>query len=105
MPTVGFLHTEPSHVAVFARLVAERAPWLVDVHVVDTSLLSDLRLRGLDDEIRRRLAARVGELVGRAVDAVVCTCTVLGEEAARLPAAGGVPVFGPGQVEAPLALR
>ena len=101
MPTVGFLHTERSHVAVVARLVRERAPGLVDVHVVDETLLAHLQrlheqgVEGLDDELRRRLGVRVGELVGRAVDAVVCTCVALGDEAARLATDADVPVLGP----------
>ena len=92
MPTVGFLHTERTHVSVFAQLVRERAPGVTDVHLVDESLLQDLLARGLDDDVRRRLGTRHGELSGRAVDAVVCTCTVLGAEAARI-GAPGVPVF------------
>ena len=106
MPTVGFLHTEPGHVALAARAVRERAPWLVDVHLVDETLLAHLRAVGLDDDLRRRLGARVGELVGRAVDAVVCTCTVVGEEVVRL-STEELPVFGPEQLtgSAPLALR
>ena len=95
MPTVGFLHTERAHVSFFARLVRDRAPGLTDVHIVDETLLHDLRRRGLDDDVRRRLGTRLGELSGRAVDAVVCTCAVLGEEALRLAesSAPGVPVF------------
>lgn len=105
MPTVGFLHTEPTHVALVARLVREHAPGMVDVHLVDTGLLDHLRrLRdqgfdGLDEDLSRRLGARIGELVGRAVDAVVCTCVALGDEAVRLTPAGDVPVFGPGLLE------
>lgn len=92
MPTVGFLHTEPSHVPFFARLVRERAPGVTDVHLVDETLLADLRRHGLDDAVRARLGSRLGELSGRAVDAVVCTCASLGEEAARL-GTPGVPVY------------
>jgi len=95
VPTVGFLHTDRAHVSVFSRLVHDRAPTLTDVHLVDETLLHDLLRRGLDDDVRRRLGTRLGELSGRAVDAVVCTCVVLGEEALRLGAssAPGVPVF------------
>ena len=102
MATIGFLHTEPEHVQVFARLVAERAPWLVDIHLVDETLLADIR-RGLDDDVRARLGARLGELIGRAVDAVVCTCAVLGDEAVRVTERAGVPVFSPEQLASPMS--
>lgn len=91
MLTVGFLHTDAGRADFFRRWLAERAPGVVGVHLTDPQLLVDLRQRGLDDELRLRVGARLGELVGRAVDAVVCTCAVLGDEAARVGHHAGIP--------------
>lgn len=90
--SVGFLHVASSHVRATRLLVAEHAPWIVDVHIVDGSLLDDL----VEDAEGRlvRLAARIGELVGRDVDAVVCTCPELLGDAARAARGLGVPAIG-----------
>lgn len=89
---VGFLHVATEHVAEARRLVAEHAPWITDVHLVDSSLLDDL-VQDADGRMVR-LAARVGELVGRDVDAVVCTCPELLADVARAARAMGVAALG-----------
>lgn len=104
--SVGFLHVDSSHVAVARRLVAEHAPWLEHVHLVDASLLDDLTA---DPERRRiRLAARIGELVGRDVAAVVCTSPELLSDVATAARRMGVPALDADDVRAlgaaPLAL-
>lgn len=96
--SVGFLHVAPSHVAVARALLAEHAPWIADVHLVDASLFDDL----LDDAQGRltRLAARIGELVGRDVDAVVCTCPELLDDVATAARRMGVPALDEADVRA-----
>lgn len=104
--SVGFLHVESSHVAVARRLVGEHAPWLEHVHLVDASLLDDLTVD--PDRRRIRLSARIGELVGRDVDAVVCTSPELIADVAAAARRMGVPALDADGVRAlggaPLAL-
>ncbi len=50
--TVGFLHVAAAHVQAARRLLAEHAPGVVDIHVVDRSLL------GATGDVSTRIAAR-----------------------------------------------
>lgn len=86
--TVGFLHVAAAHVHAARRLLAEHAPGVVDVHLVDRHLL--------DPTIDpcKRIAARVGELVGRDVDAVVCTWPALLGDVARAARDRGIAAIG-----------
>lgn len=86
--TVGFLHVAAEHVAVARRLVAEHAPGTVDIHLVDERLLD------ATEDALVRLGARIGELVGRDVDALVCTCPTLIADAARLARQAGIAAVG-----------
>ena len=77
MPTVGFLHTAPVHVATFDELVDELAPGWTAEHLVDESLLERARLDGLAaviDAVARALL----DLAARNVDLIVCTCSTIG---------------------------
>jgi hypothetical protein len=44
--TVGFLHTSPVHVPAFRALLAEVAPGVADVHLVDEALLAERAVAG-----------------------------------------------------------
>jgi Asp/Glu/hydantoin racemase len=99
MPAIGFLHTAEVHVATFRSLVAEIAPDLTAVAVVDADLLSDARRRGVD-VVRRRLRQRLEELAGTSVEVIVCTCSTLSGEAESLSPVAGVPVI---RVDRPMA--
>ncbi|MEU7908648.1 aspartate/glutamate racemase family protein [Actinoplanes sp. NPDC049118] len=91
MTTVGFLHTADAHVPTFRGLVAELAPGLRDLHVVDARLLADARERGVDSAVAERLGERLRSLADSGADLVVCTCSTLGGPAERIPV--GVPVL------------
>jgi hypothetical protein len=93
LTAIGFLHTADQHVPTFGSLVAELAPDLPDVHVVDPSLLAGARAHGMTPELRQRLQDRLSELVTAGARVVVCTCSTLGEHAEALAAATGVPVL------------
>ena len=88
MATVGFLHVAAAHVHAARRLLAEHAPGVVDVHLVDRKLLDPC------GDPARRIAARVGELVGRDVDAVVCTWPSLLADVARAARDRGIAAIG-----------
>jgi hypothetical protein len=81
--TVGFLHTADVHVGTFRALVAELAPGIRDMHVVDPVLLAEAGAPGTP----ARIAARVAELRAAGADVVVCTCSTIGGMAEAL---GGV---------------
>lgn len=100
MPTIGFLHTAEVHIVTFRALLAEVAPGLSDVTVVDADLLSDARRAGVDDAVRARLKGRLDELAGHHVDVIVCTCSTLSGEAESLGPVAGVPVV---RVDRPMA--
>jgi hypothetical protein len=86
--TVGFLHVAAAHVHAARRLIAEHAPGIVDVHVVDRTLLDPTA------DVRTRIAARVGELVGREVDAIVCTWPALLADVVRIARDRGIEGIG-----------
>ncbi|MHC1563060.1 hypothetical protein ACR9E3_29220 [Actinomycetospora sp. C-140] len=88
MATVGFLHVAAAHVHAARRLLAEHAPGVTDVHVVDRTLLDPT------GDVRTRIAARVGELVGRDVDAVVCTWPALLGDVVRVARERGIAAVG-----------
>lgn len=98
--SVGFLHVAAAHVSEARRLVAEQAPWLSDVHIVDEALAE----AGSSADLAKRIATRVGELIGRDVDMLVCQCPELIAEVRRVAARSGLPVVGPEALMAPLAL-
>ena len=87
VPTVGFLHVAAAHVQAARRLLAEHAPGVTDVHLVDRTLLEPTADLGV------RIAARVGELVGRDVDAVVCTWPALLADVVRAAGERGIVAF------------
>ena len=91
--TVGFLHVAAAHVHAARRLLAEHAPWIVDVHLVDRLLLDP------GEDVLTRVAARVGELAGRDVDAIVCTCPDLVADVARMARELGVSTVAVDEVE------
>jgi glutamate racemase len=72
------------------------------VHVVDESLLEDARARGeLDDELRTRLVARMGD-AALGSDVVVCTCSTISAAAEALAGAMAVPMI---RIDRPMAER
>jgi hypothetical protein len=86
--TVGFLHVAAEHMQAARRLVAEHAPGIVDVHLVDERLLEPT------EDALLRLKARIGELMGRDIDALVCTCPSLISDAAHIAAQAGLAAVG-----------
>jgi aspartate/glutamate racemase len=100
--TIGFLHTSPLHVPVFRALLSEVDPGVADSHVVDESLLADVRVYGYDASIEARLLAHLHELDRRAPAVIVCTCSTLSGDAERLAGRVRAPVL---RIDRPLAER
>jgi aspartate/glutamate racemase len=101
-PAIAFLHTAPSHQATFSALVGDISPGVGTVHVVDQSLLVDARARGaVDDELRTRVAARIGD-AARDADVVVCTCSTIAAAAEALAGTMAVPMV---RIDRPMAQR
>ncbi|MEV4642487.1 aspartate/glutamate racemase family protein [Actinoplanes sp. NPDC049548] len=100
MTTIGFLHTAETHTRTFQALMRELSPGRADVHVVDESLLAEARERGVDEDVRRRLLARLREVAAAGADLVVCTCSTLSGHAEQLSDEVGVPVL---RVDRPMA--
>ena len=94
--TIGFLHTADVHVGTFRALAAELAPDTADVHVVDPTLLT----RDLTPKLRERLRTRLRELRDAGADAILCTCSTLGDHAERAGTGTGITVV---RIDRPMA--
>jgi aspartate/glutamate racemase len=100
--TVGFLHTSRLHVPLFRALLADVAPGVEGVHIVDEALLADAQHRPLDAGLEARLLGRLQEVAEQAPDVIVCTCSTFSGVAERLADQVGIPVL---RIDRPLAER
>jgi Asp/Glu/hydantoin racemase len=91
---LGLIHTVGNLRNVFGPLAEELLPDARVRHVVDESLLQDAIARGeLTPEIEARLAGHVAELEGSGVDAIMVTCSSMGQGVDRLAARMDLPVL------------
>lgn len=90
---LGVLHTVPALAGSFGDLLAARAPDADLLHLVDSSLLDTAVAEGVTDEVTRRVAAHVRHLVASGADAVLVTCSSIGEAAEAAGAGSSVPVL------------
>lgn len=100
MTRAGLLHTVPALAASFDRELSSAVPGVEIVHLVDASLLADAVRSGVDRALAERVGARVEALAATGADAVLVTCSSIGEAAERSAARVGVPVL---RVDAPMA--
>jgi hypothetical protein len=98
MTRVGLLHTVPALAETFAVALSQASPGIDVVDIVDPELLSTAVRDGVTPALAASVAARIDELVGQNVEAILVTCSSIAEaaEAASAP----VPVLG---VDAPMA--
>ena len=87
---VGVLHTVPALVPVFQELLLERRDDLDIVHTADASLLSSVIAGGVTDAVRALLRGHLRALRNAGAEAVLVTCSSIGE--ATVEAAGVVGV-------------
>jgi len=91
-PRIGFLHTVPTLVEPFERDLRAAVPHAEASHRVDPGLLARAREIGVDATVDARVAELVAQLADEGVDAVLVTCSSIGESAERAAASSSVPV-------------
>ena len=96
------IHTVGTLPAVFDRLLAEHVPDAEPTHVVDESLLADTIAHGMLPATRRRLAAHVAAAEDAGAEAVLVTCSSLGEAAELVRPFAAVPVY---RIDTPMAVE
>lgn len=96
----GVLHTVPALAGVFQASIERAAPGIRLVHVADPWLLSTAIETGVTEEVRRRVAEHVRYLAAGGAEAVLVTCSSIGEAAEEAAATVDVPVL---RVDAPMA--
>lgn len=90
--TVGLLHTVPALAATFDRLVDDAAPGLRRVHTVDGWLLATARRDGITPDVQRAVQTHLQQLAAIGADAVLVTCSSIGEAAEAAASAVTIPV-------------
>lgn len=92
MKTVGLLHTVPSLAAMFDDLIRASAADLRRIHVADAWLLDTARRDGVTSGVRDTVVRHVKQLESLGADAVLVTCSSIGEAAETAAGQVGVPV-------------
>ncbi|MDP3952669.1 aspartate/glutamate racemase family protein [Microbacterium sp.] len=100
MTRVGVLHTVPALVPVFDQLLSAHRDDLDIVHVADASLLSRAIAHGVTDDVRTSLRDHLAALRSAGAEAVLVTCSSIGEAAVEAAASVGVPLR---RIDAPMA--
>lgn len=84
----GALHTVPALAATFDGLIGAALPGVGRQHIVDAWLLETAIHNGVTAEVEERVASHLGHLADAGCDAILVTCSSIGEAAER--AAGGL---------------
>jgi hypothetical protein len=90
---IGFLHTVPALAARFEADLVAAAPGSTAVHVVDAELLATAVRSGVDEAVDAAVALHIRHLAGSGADAVLVTCSSIGESVDRAAAGAGLPVI------------
>ncbi|MFC0681126.1 aspartate/glutamate racemase family protein [Lysobacter korlensis] len=99
-PKVGVLHTVPALAGTFETMIQEFLPGATQVHLADASLLADARRIGVTQDVSDRVDAHIRSLVDGGAEAVLVTCSSIGEAVEAAAASAGVPVL---RVDEPMA--
>jgi len=101
MTRLVLIHTVAGNQPVFARLADELLPDVETTAIVDESLLADaITAGGLTDAVAQRLAAHVADAEAAGADAVLVTCSSVGEAVDAAAARSRIPVL---RVDRPMA--
>ena len=94
MANVAFIHTSHVLIPLFSRLAREILPEFETFHMTDESLIRNtIRAGHLTATTRRRLLSMVGSAREGGADAVMVTCSSIGEAAALARDLFDFPVF------------
>lgn len=94
MPVLALIHTVVSLPAIFQPLVAEALPAWSSFNIVDESLLQNtVREGALSQQTRQRLASYIFSAATAGADAVVVTCSTLGDAVDDIRGLSSVPLF------------
>jgi hypothetical protein len=89
----GLLHTVPALAATFDALVAAEVPTARRQHIVDAWMLETAIAEGVTPAVEQRVASHLAHLQAEGADAVLVTCSSIGEAAERAAAALAIPVL------------
>ncbi|WP_374008991.1 aspartate/glutamate racemase family protein [Leifsonia sp. LS-T14] len=89
----GLLHTVPALAPTFDALVADAIPGVHRQHVVDAWMLETAIAEGVTPAVRERVASHLRHLSESGADAVLVTCSSIGEAAEEAAAALGIAVI------------
>lgn len=94
MPSLALIHTVPGLVATFRPLVERALPRWSSFNIVDESLLlNTIRDAALSKKTMQRLSQHVFSAIDAGADAVVVTCSTLGEAVDAVLPLSSVPLF------------
>jgi glutamate racemase len=96
----GLLHTVPNLAASFESGLAAASPGIDLVQIVDPSLLSAAIRDGVTPDVTERVARHIDYLVDAGAQAVLVTCSSIGEAVEAAAAKRDLPVL---RVDAPMA--
>jgi Asp/Glu/Hydantoin racemase len=90
--TVGLLHTVPALAATFDDLIRASGSDLRRIHVADAWLLDTARREGVTPAVTDAVITHIRQLESLGAQAVLVTCSSIGEAAEAATSAAGVPV-------------
>lgn len=94
MPTLAFIHTVPALIATFKPLAAQYLPGWSTFNIADESLLQNTIRDGVLSKITmRRLSQYVFSAADAGADAIVVTCSTLGDAVDAIRPLSPVPLF------------
>ncbi|MEN0084610.1 MAG: aspartate/glutamate racemase family protein [Leifsonia sp.] len=98
----GLLHTVPALAATFDALVAEAVPGAQREHIVDAWMLETAIAEGVTPAVQARVASHLRHLQEAGADAVLVTCSSIGEAAEQAALSLSIPIL---RVDAPMAAQ
>ncbi len=96
----GLLHTVPALAGTFQASITAARPGIELIHLADPWLLDTAVSTGITVEVGDRVSGHIGYLISAGAQAVLVTCSSIGEAVEAAAAAAPVPVL---RVDAPMA--